>query len=259
MRNAKPNSRTKSPAKGKTLRRAQRFSMAQLLAFAVIFAAIGGYIIYISLAASRGGHSSGIGWSPSYHNILTYLDTPEPYGAVPHNNTGCVWNDADEMMHTGTGDLSGASTDDICLVSDYGTGEEFFPKSVVVKVFSPSDTLAVKLSNDENSSWNSQPAIQSGHQYLYQLCINDPVAIKGGVGWGDTNGLLNTWQEVPNTGGGYGRIVHYTLSLTSLKGTTHKISAEWEIGMNGSATHATQYIQRTSPVVPCPPANQVTL
>jgi hypothetical protein len=243
----KSNSRSKaSKSKGSVLHRVQNFSLTQLLIFVLIFGVIGGYVIYRGLAAS---HSTGITWNPYFRNILSPLDGQGSPTAPVYNTTGCAWNDEDDMENLGRGDLSGSTNDTICLVADYddtrGIGSAY-PKLIIFKVYAPSDTLDVSLSNDVGNSWHSPPSIPSTNLRLWQLCVADPVADSANVGLSN----LSYWPEIAGTNGGRGQIVNYTLHITSLKGTTHKVAAYYDIGTNGPGV--VPDINKSSPV-PCPP------
>jgi hypothetical protein len=243
MTNKKSSTHRKpSKSKASLLRRSQRFSLAQLLVFVLVFGSIGGYAIYKSLAARP---AAGIGWSRYFENTLGTLDGQGSPAAPVHNYTGCVWNDQDQIENLGWGDIASSTSNTICLVADFDAIQSSYPHIIVFKVYAPGDTLDVSLSNDVGNVWNSPPSTASGNQRLWQMCVVDPVADNANVGVSD----LSYWPEIPGSNGGRGKIVNYTLHLTSTKGTTHKVFAYFEIGPNGSAIRPNiQYPTYT----PCP-------
>jgi hypothetical protein len=247
MRNTKSNSRSKaSKSKGSVLRHVQNFSLTQLLVFVLIFGAIGGYVIYKSLAAPA-KNTSSISWNRYFENIITVMDTTEPDGHPPINTTGCAWNDEDEIMNLGRGDITGSTSDTICMVADLASNPTDYPKNIIYKVYAPSNSaLDVTLSNDAGNSWASPPSVLAGNQRLWQMCVADPVALNAGI---NTPSELTYWPEIPGTNGGHGKIVNYTLHITSLKGTTHKVSASYEVGFTAFGS-TYPYIQQSNPV-PC--------
>ncbi|HSW85478.1 MAG TPA: hypothetical protein VLF79_02600 [Candidatus Saccharimonadales bacterium] len=254
MPKRKTNNRSKSSKLSKKLLgRIQNRSRLQMIIFIIIFGGIGTYAIIQSLAA--GNNYYGFSWNPSFSNINDSMDTDEPSGHYPRNTTGCAWNDENQIVYSGSGDISSSTSNKLCLVADYDDNgpSGAYPKTIIYKVYAPSNTLSVTLANDVGDRWNSPPAIKSGNQYLYQLCVEDPVAEKGEIGLGDVNGL-NHWPEIPNTNNGRGQIVNYTITLTNLgRSTMHKVTASWEVGINGNARGGLMANLQTQNPVPCPP------
>lgn len=202
--------------------------------------------------AAAAGRDSTLSWGPLVRHIQNGMDTPEPPdGHNPWNSTGCAWNDEDELGDSGGGSLSGTATDTVCLVSDLMGGSTPYPKAVIFRVAAPKSTLAVSLSNDAGDSWQSPPPFAYQNQYWWQLCVKDPVAIRGGVSnWQD----LAYWPLVPGTTG-YGQIVHYTLSITSTRNTTQKVSAYLEAAYSewlGGPKPVIQILAQMPGEVPCP-------
>jgi hypothetical protein len=196
--------------------------------------------------------TSTLRWSPLVRNVQVGMDTPEPPdGHYPTNITGCAWNDEDELGVVGSGSLAGTSTGSVCLVSDFATGSPTpYPKAVIFRVSAPKNTLSVSLSNDVGDSWQSPPPFVYKNQYWWQLCIQDPVATRKAWDGQDTN----TWPLIPGTDG-YGQIVNYTLSVTSTRNTTNKVSAFLETAYSqwpGGPSPVIQTLAQFPGEVPCP-------
>jgi hypothetical protein len=200
------------------------------VAFVVLFAMVGTYFIYQSFAASP--NTNYVGWNRYQANFLSPLDGQGSATAPVYNNTGCAWNDQDNIVNLGTGNLTGATTNTICLVADFDdSGHSQFPKAVLYKVYAASDTLDVSLTNDMGNSWHAPPSTVEGNQRVWQMCIADPVADAANI----TESTLSSLPEVPGSNGGRGTIVNYTLHITSTKSTTRKVFAYFEVAQTGDA------------------------
>jgi len=220
---------TPSRSKSRALQSSHRFSRLQMLIFVLLFAGIGTYLIYQGFAAPPA--KNDFSWNRYNDNFLSPLDAQGSASAPVYNTTGCAWNDQDDITNEGRGNLSGSTTNTICMVADYDeTYQQSYPKLIMFNVYAASDTLDVSLTNDAGSSWHAGPSVASGSLRLWQLCVNDPVADPTNVGYGG----LGYWPEIPGTNGGRGKIVNYSLHLTSSKGTTRKVTAYFEIAHNGT-------------------------
>lgn len=157
--------------------------------------------------------------------IFQNMDT-QP-GAV--NRTGCVANDQDNKARLGIGDVAAGQTvdDTLCLIADYGSSaNSLYPKVVVFRVYAPSNTLAVTLSNDVGDQWTSPPNVAWGNLRLWTMCVRDPVAQVPNLS--HYSELSSYWSFVPGTNI-YGQIVQYTLHVTSPERKTRKVSAYFEV------------------------------
>lgn len=196
------------------------------------------------MASTSAAPQTGIRWGEFSDNFMSPLDGQGP--PPVHNTTGCVWNDQDELTLLGTGNLTGTTSQTVCLVADFDdSARGNYPKRVIVQVYAPSDSLDVTLSNDAGHTWpiTSRP---SGNLRLWELCVPDPVADLGNV---DRLNPLTFWPEIPGTNGGRGQIVNYTLTLTSNQRTTRKVAAYFEVAQGGNL--GTRY--NTLRSTPCPP------
>jgi hypothetical protein len=247
----KPNQkRLSKKSQLKSLKRLQKLSWPQLLAFVLAFAGIGIYIIFQTLAAnpaSNGG--TGVSWQRYRQALLSPLDgqgTPE---APVTNTTGCAWNDQDAIVNLGTGNLSGSTSNTICLVADYDdTSHAQYPKTIAFRVYAASDTLDISLSNDAGNRWHAPPSRADGSNRVWEMCVTDPVADAANV----SESNLSYWPEIPGTNGGRGKIVNYTLNVTSLAKTTRKFNAYFEVAHSGSIGPL-----RTLHSLQCPPNDGV--
>lgn len=138
----------------------------------------------------------------------------------------CAWNDQDTILRAGGGYVEGTFTDQLCLVADYdgsfGPSNELYPKGIYVNVSAPSNTLAVSLDNDAGGHWEAGPSVANGNRRLWRLCVTDPVAFQ-------VQSSLSEWPEVPNSNGGRGQIVNYTLNVTSLTSRSRDVFSQFEI------------------------------
>src|SRR5581483_6509707 len=87
-------------AKQKLIKRARRFSVSQLIIFALIFAGVGGYVIYKSFAIAEVSHIGG-----SYRNPLrgvTNVNASRIDQGVDYSGTGPVYALGDGVVETST-------------------------------------------------------------------------------------------------------------------------------------------------------------
>lgn len=121
-----------------------------------------------------------------------------------YNPTNCDWDLDDHESWVATGDIPANTTvsANSCQVSDglisYGHWESF-QASVSTNI----PNLLVKVTNDFGDSWTLTPVSIGKGQYNYVLC-----------GYQNRPGPYPT---IPDSNGGYGFIVTYTLSITTTK------------------------------------------
>ena len=140
--------------------------------------------------------------------------TPTNPGCDPSiwvtNPTSCVWDVDDYIDVTGFGTLNGIASGSLCVVSDGLTyvGGDRHP--VEVRVTAQTQNLAVTLTNDQGVA----------------LTAGTPTPATGGTGGGNwaytictTDLTLGPYATIPGSNGGTGRIVTYTLTVSSAKKT----------------------------------------
>lgn len=202
-------------------------------------------LVLVLAGPAQARPQSSFNWNPHSEHRLIGLDT-QP-GVV--NTTPCAWNDQDNITDLGTGQLSaGQSTSHrMCLVADYDdTGNvstSIYPKAIAFEVYAPHDGLRVVLRNDVGERWTAGPSVAYGSRRLTQLCVSDPVADAAN----SPDPLWSFWPQVPGTTGS-GRIVNYTLEVSSPTRRTRDIWAYFEIHGGGDVP---AYAPRTLDV-PCP-------
>ncbi len=229
MPKSKQKHRSKN-IKSKGFIRPSNLSSLQLFVFILIFGGVGTFLIIKSLATPPS--LASLSWNRYGSNILNPLDGEGTPTSPVYNTTHCAWNDQDNIVNLGNGNLDGSTSNNICLVADYnGLQHPQYPKVILFNVYAASDSLDVSLTNDAGNSWHVPVSISSGNQRLWQMCVIDPVAESIGV---SNETELSSLPIIPGTNGGTGKIVNYTLHITSLKGTTRKIVAYFEIGPRGN-------------------------
>lgn len=238
----KPRTRAKSRSTTNTPAWHKQRPPLKVVAFVLLFALVGTYFIYQSFAASPS--TSYVGWNRYQSTFLSPLDGQGSSTAPVYNNTGCAWNDQDNIVNLGDGSLAGSTSNTICLVSDFDdSSHSQYPKAILYKVYAASDTLDVSLTNDMGNTWHAPPSTIENNQRVWQMCVADPVADAANI----NESTISTLPIVPNSNGGHGKIVNYTLHLTSTKGTTRKVVAYFEVAQTGDGAPG-----RTVKT-PCPP------
>lgn len=228
MSNTKTVRHTKTN-KSKSFKTPSNLLSKKLFIFVLIFAGIGSYFIYHSFAASP--RTGGMLWNHQ-ETSLSPLDGQGSPTSPVYNTTCCAWNDQDNFVNSWSGSLTGSTSNTMCLVADYDdSAHGQYPKDILFKVYAASDSLDVSLTNDAGNTWQSPPSTASGSQRLWQLCVSDPVADAANV----SEANLSYWPIIPGTNGGRGKIVNYTLRITSAKGTTRKVNVQFEIAQSGDA------------------------
>lgn len=203
----------------------------------------------------------------------------DPLGFV-HNPTACVdpghpplpldqcgWGDQDGNDRVSVGYVEGTWTDRTCLFADEDDdGFGNMPKGVYVKVYAPSNTLAVELSNNAGSiagvcnlmpcgtqpaddRWVIGPPVKSGNNWLWEFCVEDAVADRGNVR--SQHNYADYWPLVPFSNssaappenGGHAQRVDYTLKLTSLTSRTRNVTAHFEVAGTGPSWQAPRVIK----------------
>lgn len=216
----------------------RRLITAALITSALLFSAVA--------VSSAGPSSNQIRWSTFTDKYMSPLDGQGDPSSPVYNTTGCVWNDQDERTNIGTGDLTGTTSNTICMVADYDDSSRGnYPKHITFQIYAASDTLNIILSNDSGSVWYAAPSVKSGNKRKWELCVADPVADTGNV---DEINPLTYWPEIPGTNGGRGQIVNYALDITSTIRTTRKVVAYFEVAQGGVLGSMYNTLKST----PCP-------
>ena len=201
--------------------------MKKLIAGAVLIAAL----VFAPASGAVIKGSVPLTFSRYQATFLSPLDGQGSPSAPVYNTTGCAWNDQDKIVNRGAGSVTGAVENTICMVADFDdSGRGNYPKNVLLWVAGP-ETLQVWITNDVGDSWTATSAAY-GSQRLWELCISDPVADAANV---DGDNPLTFWPEIPNTNGGRGKIVNYTLHIRSTKNTARKVEAYFEVAQSGNA------------------------
>lgn len=178
------------------------------------------------------------GCDPPWY-VVNPTTSPDWY----HGEPVCAWNDQDDILRVGTGDVdpSTPSADRLCLLADLtsppGTGNR--PHSVYVNVFGPRDTLDVTLANDAGDRWSADPPVPSGNLWLWRICVRDPVADRAGI---TDAGDLGSWPEVPGSNGGRAQRVEYTLTIASPERSVRGVTAAFEVAGTGPTSAAPRAI-----------------
>jgi len=140
--------------------------------------------------------------------------TPTNRGCDPstwvNNPTSCVWDVDDYIDVTGYGTLNGTASGSLCIVADglnYIGGDNH---PIQVRVTAQSQNLVVTLKNDQGVS----------------VVAGRPTPFAGGTGGGNwayticTSDLTSgPYATIADSNGGTGRIVNYTLTVSSAKKT----------------------------------------
>lgn len=136
----------------------------------------------------------------------------------------CAWGDQDTVLRAGGGYVEGTFVDRLCIVADYdgsyGPANKLYPKGIFVNVSAPRNTLVVSLDNDAGGHWNAGPSVAGGNRRLWRICTTDTVA---------DGRPLSEWPEVPDSNGGRGQIVQYTLTVTSSTSRTRDVFSQFEV------------------------------
>ena len=191
--------------------------------------------------------STPLSWNEYSHAIMSFNDlqstpTNTVYNTV-YDPNNCVWNDEDEWTDVGRGTLAGgqSTSDTICLVADYCT-DGACPHVVLFQV-SYDSKLSLTLTNNVGDVWTTPTIVGSGNRKTYEFCVQDTVAM---AKWGQGP---TAWPTVPNTNGGVGQIVQYTLTATNKGNGSLQFSGGFEIGPDQWGGP----ILRTLSSVSCPP------
>lgn len=172
-----------------------------------------------------------------------YVVNPTVTADWYYGEPACAWNDQDDMLRVGSGyvDPSAPSTDRLCLISDLTSapGITNRPHSIYVNVYAPQNTLQVGLANDVGDRWTAGPPVPSGSGWLWRLCVRDPVADRAGI---TSTAGLGFWPVIPDSNGGRGQRVEYSLTLASPGRRTRSVSASFEIAGTGSVAAAPRAI-----------------
>jgi hypothetical protein len=138
-----------------------------------------------------------------------------------NNPTPCSWDVDDHESLVGTGNVAASVSGSLCVVSD-GLYSFAHYEVAQVSVHAATDNLTVTLSNDFGQSWVI-PALGSGHSFTYVLCI---AQIRPGP-----------YPTIPDSNGGYGFIVTYTLTIATTK-AAHGVYAILQTEGNGGGIYS---------------------
>ena len=160
---------------------------------------------------------------PSFNPVERWLQTCNDQESIPGvtcitDPMGCTWGDEDDVADSAYGKLSAGQSisDTLCLVTD-PCSDFACPHQILYQVYGAG--LQITLSDDRGDTWTATSASLKNPT---SLCFNDPL-------WtGDQ--VIADYPTLPGTGGGYGFLTSYTLTVTATK--TTQMSAGFEIAQN---------------------------
>jgi hypothetical protein len=194
------------------LRRPTKFSARQFLIFALIFAAVGGLVLWKGFALRSYAATWGYERSPDLQNPVEQAMpngsnatcTPDPGTVCIVNPTNCAWDIDDSIYRVGNGSLNANTSfsDTQCVMADgYGSSDHH---AMAFLTTSPSKDLKVTVTNSQGMSWTASPVVNSNsnRNWDYRLCIMD-----------DTR--LGAYPPVEGSNGGNATPVDYTYTITA--------------------------------------------
>lgn len=133
------------------------------------------------------------------------------------NPTPCVWTVDQYINRQGYGDLASgaAASDHICLIADGVLRVGGEPHWIIVDVSATSPNLNITLSDSAGQSWTLISVAADNQTYTYSLCEPGPT--------------FDSYPTIPDSNGGWGVKVDYTLTVANPGRTTHGVRAGWEI------------------------------
>lgn len=170
-------------------------------------------------------------WGTSGGDLQTPVEqqSPLPWDDATNvvNPTVCSW-DVDDLHYIGGGGNLTANqpeTATVCLIADGSSydGPYANNKTVYATALSPSGDLDVTLTNSLGQTWPADKVYYpSNHRWSYTVCTVDLTG-RPFTNWADT------YPEIPESNGGRGIRVDYTITVTAAK----KQKATAEIRVQG--------------------------
>jgi hypothetical protein len=194
--------------------------------FATIAIAVLAAVMLLPLAATA--NPQPFAFSPGTSSISRSCveqesDPPDCSGAVVTNPTVCVWTVDQQFSDVALGRLSAGTSgsDHLCLISDGVLNYSGEPHWVEVSIFANSPDLTVTLSDSAGQAWTARPSPGASKTWTYALC--------------EPGALLSSYPIIPNSNGGTGVQVDYTVTVANPTAhtTITVVGGGWVIGGTG--------------------------